>query len=216
MTIVAIPLFGTTWYAARGPILAVAGRASFFMLLPVVSACYLTLYALILWDDHKRNGYSPAFWITAGVLAVITVTSVLNALLSKREPLTRIHRIGNPILRNTAGILRLLTVIVMWLLTPGLYLVALFETVRAYPSNERAARADLAAQLAAHEHRGARREHVTLGFWSRSLIRHEFGEGSPQDTRHIRLLTEFLQLPKKTPLHICAQRQRSQRRQKPL
>lgn len=153
VTIVAIPLLGTMWYF-RG-IRYWQLRIRLALLLLFVSACYLALYALILWDDHKRNGYSLAFWITASIIAVLTVASVLNALLSRREPLSRIRQIGNPILRTTAGIVRVLTVLVMWFLTPGLYLTALFETVRAHPKNERAAQADLAAQLAAHARSGA-------------------------------------------------------------
>ena len=150
VTIVAIPLIGTMWYF-RGARYWQA-RILLGLLLLFVSACYLALYALILWDDHRRNGYSPAFWITASVIAVLTVLGVLDPMMSRNKPLTRIRRIGNPLLRGTAGILRVLTVLVLRFLTPGLYLAALFETARPRPANEQAARADLAAQLAALKH----------------------------------------------------------------
>ena len=153
VTILAIPLIGTTWYSRGTRYWQL--RIGLAVLLLAVSACYLALYALILWDDHKRNGYSPAFWITAGIIAAITIASVLDSAASQRKPLTRIRRIRNPILRTTAGILRVLTVLILRFLTPGLYLAVLFETVRTHPTNEHAAKADLTAQLAARERSSA-------------------------------------------------------------
>lgn len=153
VTIVSIPLFGTTWYADKGRYWQL--RIGLALMLLFISATYLFLYALILWDDHMRNGYSPAFWITACVITLITVASVIDSVAARHKPLTRIRRYGNPILRNTAGILRVLMVLVLRFLTPGLYLAVLFETLRPQPRNERAAKADLTAQLAAHEHSGA-------------------------------------------------------------
>jgi hypothetical protein len=58
-------------------------------------------------------------------------------------------------LRGTAGILRVLTVLVLRFLTPGIYLSALFETARPRPANEQAAKADFAAQVAALKHSSA-------------------------------------------------------------
>jgi len=153
VTIVAIPLIGTAWYSRGARYWRL--RIGLAVLLLAVSACYLALDALILWDDHSRNGYSAAFWITGGIIAVITVASVIDSLLSGRKPLTRVRRVGNPILRGASGILRVLMILVLRFLTPGLYLAVLFETVRAHPANERAAKADLTAQLAARERSGA-------------------------------------------------------------
>lgn len=153
VTVVAIPLIGTTWYSRGARYWRL--RVGLAVLLLAVCACYLALYALILWDDHKRNGYSPAFWITAGILMALTGVSVLNYALTRRKPLTRVNKIRNPFLRDVAGFLRVLIVLGLMLLTPGLYLVALFESVRPRPANEHAAKADLAAQLAALGHSGA-------------------------------------------------------------
>jgi hypothetical protein len=88
-------------------------------------------YALIPWDEHKRNGYCPAFWITAGILAAVTILSVLESAFSRGRPLTRISRIRNPFLRNTLGLLRALEVLALRFLTPGLSLVGLFAIFRA-------------------------------------------------------------------------------------
>ena len=157
VTIVAIPLIGTTWYSRGARYWQL--RIGLAILLLAVSAGYLALYALVLWDDHKRNGYSPAFWITAGIITAITVAGVIDSVLSQRKPLTRVRRIGNPILRSTAGIVRVLTILVLRFLTPGLYLAVLFGVVRAHPGNEQAARADLMAQLGGREHSSAGHRH---------------------------------------------------------
>ena len=151
MTVAAIPLFGTTWHTDRARYWQL--RVGLALILLLTSAGYLFLYALILWDDHMRNGYSPAFWITGGVITLITVASVIDAVVARRRALTRIHRIGNPFLRNADGILRMLMVLVLRFLTPGLYLAVLVETLRPQPGNEQVAQADLTAQLAARSHR---------------------------------------------------------------
>jgi hypothetical protein len=80
---------------------------------------------------------------------------VIDSLLSTRKPLTRVRHVGNPVLRIASEVLRVLMILVLRFLTPGLYLAVLFETVRAQPANERAAKADLTAQSAARERSGA-------------------------------------------------------------
>jgi hypothetical protein len=153
MTIVAIPLIGTAWYSRGARYWQL--RIGLAALLLAVSAGYLALYALILWDGHRRNGYSAAFWITGGIIAAITVASVIDSLLSGSKPLARVRRVGNPILRSAFGTLRVLMILVLRFLAPGLYLAVLFETARAQPADERAARADLTAQTAARERSAA-------------------------------------------------------------
>ena len=123
----AIPLIGTTWYSRGARCWQL--RIALVILLLAVSAGYLALYALILWDDHKGNGYSPAFWITAGIITATTIAGVIDSSLSQRKELTQVRRIGNPILRSTAAIVRVLTVLILRFLTPGLYLAVLFEVV---------------------------------------------------------------------------------------
>lgn len=106
-----------------------------------------------------RNGYSPAFWITAGIITALTIVGLLDTALSRRKPLTRTKQIRNPFLRGTAGILRTLTVLVLRFLTPALYLAALFETAHTRPANEQAAKADLAARSTALGRSHATNEH---------------------------------------------------------
>jgi hypothetical protein len=160
VTIAATPIFGLMWYS-RGPRYWVK-RVGWVLLIGCAAACYLALYSLILWDDHRRNGYSTAFWVTGAILLALTTAAAVSAIaVGDRLPGSRLAKSTSAVARVAGGLTRLVCFVVLYLLTPGLYLVSLADGLRPAPRAERAARADLELQLAelraagnAHGHGG--------------------------------------------------------------
>jgi hypothetical protein len=146
VTLVSVPVIGTSWHE-RGAAYW-QKRVWYALLLAATAAAYVALYALILWDDHHRNGYSTAFWVTGAVMLVLTAAAAAIALRGRGMPFRRAVRSTSGLARAAGSTAQAVFFLVLYLLTPGLYLAGLTEALRREPSSEWAARADLEKQLA--------------------------------------------------------------------
>jgi hypothetical protein len=160
VTIAATPIFGLMWYF-RGPSYW-AKRVGWALLMALPASGYLLIYTVILLSDHARNGYSTAFWVTGAILLALTTAAAVAVItVGDRLPGTRLSTSDSALARTAGQLSRLICFVVLYLMTPGSYLVVLVDGLRPLPERERAARADLELQLAelraagnAHGHGG--------------------------------------------------------------